>query len=100
MIEALLSVITLLVIALCVSIYFLRVLQGSETSIDDDKEELRHIIREYRKIEEKRIESLIGGIDGVTSISLSPIRYLELIKAEDDLAEYRLKIKEIGDLHE
>lgn len=100
MIEALLAVITVLIITLCVSIYFLIVLQGSKTSLEDDKEELGHIIRNYRKTEEKQIESLLGGIDGVTSVTLSPIRYLELMKAEEDLAEYRLKIKRIGDYHE
>jgi len=100
MIEALLAVITVLIITLCVSIYFLIVLQGSKTSLEDDKEELGYIIRNYRKNEEKQIESLLGGIDGVTSVTLSPIRYLELVKAEEDLAEYRLKIKRIGDYHE
>lgn len=100
MIEALLAVITVLIIALCVSIYFLIVLQDSKTSLEDDKEELGYIIRNYRKNEEKQIESLLGGIDGVTSVTLSPIRYLELVKAEEDLAEYRLKIKRIGDYHE
>ena len=100
MIEALLAVITVLIIALCVSIYFVIVLQGSKTSLEDDKDKLGHIIRNYRKNEEKQIESLLGGIDGVTSVTLSPIRYLELVKAEEDLAEYRLKIKRIGDYHE
>lgn len=100
MIEALLAVITVLIIALCVSIYFVIVLQGSKTSLEEDKDELGHIIRNYRKTEEKQIESLLGGIDGVTSVTLSPIRYLELVKAEEDLAEYRLKIKRIGDYHE
>lgn len=97
--EEILAVITVLVIALCVSIYILIVLQGSKTSLENDKEHLGDIIRNYRKTEEKQIESLLGGIDGVTSVTLSPIRYLELIKAEEDLAEYRLKVKEIGDYH-
>lgn len=100
MIEALLAVITVLIIALCVSIYFVIVLQGSKTSLEDDKDELGHIISNYRKSEEKQVESLLGGIDGVTSVTLSPIRYLELVKAEEDLAEYRLKIRKIGDYHE
>lgn len=100
MIEALLAVITVLVIALCISVYFLIVLQGSKTSLEDDKEDLVQIIHGYKRSEEKQIESLLGGIDGVTSVILSPIRYLELVKAEEDLAEYRLKIKRIGDYHE
>lgn len=100
MIEALLAVITVLVIALCISVYFLIFLQGSKTSLEDDKEDLVQIIQGYKRSEEKRIESLLGGIDGVTSVILSPIRYLELVKAEEDLAEYRLKIKRIGDYHE
>ncbi len=100
MIEALLAVITVLIIALCVSIYFVIVLQGSKTSLEVDKDHLGHIIGNYRKNEEKQIESLLGGIDGVTSVTLSPIRYLELVKAEEDLAEYRIKIRKIGDYHE
>ena len=97
MIEALLAVVTVLVIALCVSVYFLIVLQGSKTSLEDDKEDLVQILHGYKRSEERRIESLLEGIDGVTSITLSPIRYLELIKAEEDLVDYRLKIKNIGD---
>lgn len=100
MVEALLAVITVLVIALCVLISVTIYLHGSKSSLEDDKEELGYIIANYRKTEEKRIESLIGGIDGVTSVTLSPIRYLELVKAEEDLSEYRLKIKRIGDYHE
>lgn len=99
MIEALLAVITVLVIALCVLVYVVIYLHGSKSSLEDDKEELGYIIANYRKTEEKQIESLLGGIDGVTSVTLSPIRYLELIKAEEDLAEYRLRVKEIGDYH-
>lgn len=100
MIEALLAVITVLIIALCVLVGVTIYLHGSKTSLEDDKEELGYIIANYRKTEEKRIESLLGGIDGVTSVTLSPIRYLELVKAEEDLTEYRLKIKRIGDYHE
>ena len=99
MIELLLAVITVLVIALSVLVGTIY-LHGSKSSLEDDKEELGYIIANYRKTEEKRIESLLGGIDGVTSVNLSPIRYLELMKAEEDLAEYRLKIKRIGDYHE
>ena len=97
MIEALLAVITVLIISLCISVYFLIVLQGSKTSLEDDKEDLVQIIHGYKISEEKRIESLLGGIDGVTSVTLSPIRYLELIKSEEYIADYRLKIKNIGD---
>ena len=93
MIEVLLAVITVLIIALCVLVGVTIYLHGSKTSLEDDKEELGYIIANYRKTEEKRIESLLGGIDGVTSVTLSPIRYLELVKAEEDLDEYRLKIK-------
>lgn len=100
MIEALLALITFLAVALCISIYSIIYLNGSKMSLEQDKEHLGNIIQDYRKIEEKRIERLLGGIDGVTSVNLSPIRYLELMKAEEDLAEYRLKIKRIGDYHE
>lgn len=68
MIEALLAVITVLVIALCVLVYVAIYLHGSKSSLEDDKEELGYIIANYRKTEEKQIESLLGGIDRTNSI--------------------------------
>lgn len=40
-------------------------------------------------------KALLENIDGVTSVQLSPVRYAELVLAEDDLRELRLKLKDI-----
>ena len=96
MIDVLLAVFTVLVIALCVLVGVTIYLHGSKSSLEDDKEELRDIITNYRKTEEKRIERLLGGIDGVTSVTLSPIRYLELVKAEEDLVDIKVMMRELG----
>ena len=39
--------------------------------------------------EQRRLENLQDGIDGVTSVSLSPLRYIELIRAEKELKEFK-----------
>lgn len=44
---------------------------------------------------ERNFKELVGGIDGVTSVSLASKRYVELLKAENDLAELKKKIREL-----
>lgn len=45
---------------------------------------------------ERNFKELVGGIDGVTSVSLASKRYVELLKAENDLAELKEKVMELG----
>lgn len=45
---------------------------------------------------ERDFKDLVAGIDGVSSVSLSPKRYVELLRAENDLVELKLKVKEVG----
>lgn len=45
---------------------------------------------------ERNFKELVGGIDGVTSVSLAPKRYVELLKAENDLAELKEKVRNLG----
>ena len=40
---------------------------------------------------------LIEGIDGVTSVQLTPIRYVELLTKEEELNELKLKVKRVVD---
>ena len=40
-------------------------------------------------------KDLVGGIDGVTSVSLSSKRYVELLRAENDLVDLKLKVREL-----
>lgn len=44
---------------------------------------------------ERDFKDLVGGIDGVTSVSLSSKRYVELLRAENDLLELKLKVREL-----
>lgn len=40
---------------------------------------------------------LIEGIDGVTSVQLNPIRYVELLTKEEECNELKLAIKRFAD---
>lgn len=44
---------------------------------------------------ERNFKELVGGIDGVTSVSLSPKRYVELLRAENDLLDLKVKVREL-----
>lgn len=44
---------------------------------------------------ERNFKDLIGGIDGVTSVSLSSKRYVELLRAENDLVDLKVKVREL-----
>lgn len=44
---------------------------------------------------ERDFKDLVGGIDGVTSVSLSSKRYVELLRAENDLIELKIKVREL-----
>ena len=51
-----------------------------------------------RKNEKKRNKmKLIEGIDGVTSVQLTPIRYVELLTKEEECNELKLAIKRFAD---
>lgn len=51
-------------------------------------------IDKYEAIKDKKLK-LIEGIDGVTSVQLTPIRYVELLTKEEEYNELRLKLKDI-----
>lgn len=44
---------------------------------------------------ERNFKDLVAGIDGVTSVSLSAKRYVELLRAENDLIELKIKVREL-----
>ena len=44
---------------------------------------------------ERNFKDLVAGIDGVTSVSLSAKRYVELLRAENDLIELKVKVREL-----
>lgn len=45
---------------------------------------------------ERNFKDLVAGIDGVTSVSLSAKRYVELLRAENDLIELKVRVSELG----
>ena len=44
---------------------------------------------------ERNLKDLVAGIDGVTSVSLSAKRYVELLRAENDLVDLKVKVREL-----
>lgn len=45
---------------------------------------------------DRKLDTLLEGIGGVQSVNLSAKRYVELLKAEEELIELKLALKEIG----
>lgn len=45
---------------------------------------------------DRKLDALLEGIGGVQSVNLSAKRYVELLKAEEELIEIKLALKEIG----
>lgn len=44
---------------------------------------------------ERNFKDLVAGIDGVTSVSLSAKRYVELLRAENDLVDLKVRVREL-----
>lgn len=55
-----------------------------------DREEKHAVIKDTKL-------KLIEGIDGVTSVQLTPIRYVELLTKEEECNELKLAIKRFAD---
>lgn len=56
-----------------------------------------HILDSLEDKEEGSTEldpTLIEGIEGVTQVSITPIRYVELLTKEAELSELKVKLKE------
>lgn len=51
---------------------------------------------EHAVIKDTKLK-LIEGIDGVSSVQLSPIRYVELLTKEEECNELKLAIKRFAD---
>lgn len=56
---------------------------------------LNNKLAQRDKDSERNFKELVGGIDGVTSVSLASKRYVELLKAENDLAELKEKVRNL-----
>lgn len=69
-----------------------------EEDIDMYKQSNRYLEDRIAKRDregERNFKDLVGGIDGVTSVSLSAKRYVELLRAENDLVDLKVKVREL-----
>lgn len=69
-----------------------------EKQLDTYKDSVRYLEDRIAKRDregERNFKDLVGGIDGVTSVSLSAKRYVELLRAENDLVDLKLKVREL-----
>lgn len=90
-----LAVLTALIIYLIGTVWALR----EKTKECDQYLDTIHYLEDriaYRDREgERNFKDLVAGIDGVTSVSLSAKRYVELLRAEDSLLELKVKVRDI-----
>lgn len=85
------------IVILVVQIYKNNELSKENERLGRDNKYLEDRIAK-RDIEgERNFKDLVAGIDGVTSVSLSAKRYVELLKAENDLVDLKVKMRELGD---
>lgn len=56
-----------------------------------------NIGQDTREEKKRKKLKLIEGIDGVTSVQLTPIRYVELLTKEEECNELKLAIKRFAD---
>lgn len=69
-----------------------------DKQLDMYKDSVRYLedrIAQRDREGERNFKDLVGGIDGVTSVSLSAKRYVELLRAENDLIELKVKVREL-----
>lgn len=78
----------LLGIIVCYACYKIGVRDGDIDSTNKMRN-LQLLSQSFILSEQRRLEDLQDGIDGVTSVSLSPLRYIELIRAEKELKELK-----------
>lgn len=52
---------------------------------------------DYRDEKKRNKLKLIEGIDGVSSVQISPLRYVELLTKEEEYNELKLAIKRFAD---
>lgn len=92
-----LSIFTLVVtiVILLVQIYKNKQLEKDVECLKSGNQYLEDRIAKRDREGERDFKDLVGGIDGVTSVSLSSKRYVELLRAENDLIELKVKVREL-----
>lgn len=84
------------VVMLCVQLYKNHKLEEEIELFKQSNKYLEDRIAKRDREGERDFKDLVAGIDGVSSVSLSSKRYVELLRAENDLVELKLKVKEVG----
>ena len=94
--------ISIAVALIVITTFFLVVLLWKNNELDKQldmyKDSVRYLEDRIAKRDregERDFKDLVGGIDGVTSVSLSSKRYVELLRAENDLIELKVKVREL-----
>lgn len=83
------------IVILVVQFYKNKQLENDIECLKSGNQYLEDRIAKRDREGERNFKELVGGIDGVTSVSLSSKRYVELLRAENDLLELKLKVREL-----
>jgi len=85
----------LTIVLLIVQIYRNNQLEKDIECLRSGNQYLEDRIAQRDREGERNFKDLVGGIDGVTSVTLSPKRYVELLRAENDLLDLKVKVREL-----
>ena len=83
------------IVILAVQFYKNKQLENDIECLKSGNQYLEDRIAKRDREGERDFKDLVGGIDGVTSVSLSPKRYVELLRAENDLLDIKVKVREL-----
>ena len=83
-------------VMLCIQLYKNHKLEEEIELFKQSNKYLEDRIAKRDREGERDFKDLVAGIDGVSSVSLSSKRYVELLRAENVLVELKLKVKEVG----
>lgn len=83
------------IVILVVQIYKNKQLEKDIECLKSGNQYLEDRIAKRDREGERNFKDLVAGIDGVTSVSLSAKRYVELLRAENDLLDLKVKVREL-----
>lgn len=89
------ALILFIIVLLVIQIFKNNELSKENERLERDNKYLEDRIAKRDREGERNFKDLVGGIDGVTSVSLSPKRYVELLRAENDLLDLKVKVREL-----
>lgn len=89
------ALILFIIVLLVIQIFKNNELSKENERLERDNKYLEDRIAYRDREGERDFKDLVGGIDGVTSVSLSSKRYVELLRAENDLLELKVKVREL-----